>query len=394
MRIVIKRKKVDTQTMFAVFNTKPSFPLCRKCQTPFNYTWRNSRTDIVTLRHISDLGGRKDCTSTDLNSGAAPEMVTEEAGKIPPYKASKCLINSVGHFVASTSNPITGRIDPAGAPELWYVRNFRRQLDTYIKPQLKRPSLSTQGGRYPSGARVECFEGKGVWYPGTVTVSHENETYDVLFDDGDIAQLVFPHMVRFQPIHTDSSLVCCSYGLALAAGVIWPLMGFVYLSGVDSKRRGALVALPALLLGAIGVFAVVIQFFGIFKENRSAGPCTPAWYAAIMAVPWASLVLVGGLSVAKASSMSPSSPGSWLEVSRETSIVESGKLVDIRTDVVRSGPCTGGGYHIDDFPTSKRFQSWGNMILFRQTRAMRRRTCEPSLGRRLSRQICMSIFSV
>ncbi|CAN0550967.1 unnamed protein product, partial [Ectocarpus sp. 12 AP-2014] len=41
VHVVIKRKAVDTRAMYGLFKTKPGVPLCSKCHTPFNYSWRN-----------------------------------------------------------------------------------------------------------------------------------------------------------------------------------------------------------------------------------------------------------------------------------------------------------------------------------------------------------------
>lgn len=305
LQVVIKRKVIDKQAMFAVFKTKPNLPLCSKCQTPLNYTWRNRRKDEVAQQlHGFD----------EIRSGATSAEKAGATGTTPPQIASDSLspLKPIRNLLTSIQNLVKEEgYDYSGAPELWYGREFRRQLETYFKPQLERPSLSTRDDRYPVGARVESFAGKTAWYPGTVTASRENNTYDVCFDNGDVAQHVLQHTVRFQPTHTDSSLVCCFYGLVLAAAVFSPLAGVGMCSGA------ALAAILALLLGVAGVFAVVVQFCAIFRENREAGPWISACFTVVLALPWASLGLLGALSIAKISTAnSHSSVGSWVEVSR------------------------------------------------------------------------------
>lgn len=248
----------------------------------------------------------------EIRSGATLSENAGATGATPPQIASNSLsfFKPIRILLASTQNSVKEEgYDYSRRPELWYGREFNRQLETFFKPQLERPTLSTRDDHYPVGARVECFVGKTAWYPGTVTASRENNTYDVCFDNGDVAQHVLQRTVRFQPIHTDSSLVCCFYGLVLAAAVISPLAGV--------GRGAAFTAVLALLLGLAGVLAVVFQFCAIFRENREAGPWIPACFAVVLALPWASLSLLGGLSIAKISAANNhSSVGSWVEVSR------------------------------------------------------------------------------
>lgn len=303
LQVVIKRKAIDKQSMFAVFQTKPNFPLCRKCQSPFNYTWRNRRMNKVAQQlHGFD----------EIRSGATSAEKAGATGATPPQIASNSLsfFKPIRNILPSKQNSVKEEgYDCSGGLELWYGREFIRQLETYFKPQLNRPSLSTRYDHYPVGARVECFVGKTAWYPGTVTASRENNTYDVCFDNGDVAQHVLQRTVRFQPIHKDSSLVCCFYGLVLAAVVISPLAGV--------GGGAVFTAMLALLLGMAGVLALVVQFYAIYRENREAGPWIPACFAFALALPWASLGLLGGLSIAKLFvANNHSSVGSWVEVSR------------------------------------------------------------------------------
>ena len=215
-----------------------------------------------------------------------------------------------------------GVIDDSTDPELWYGNEFRRQLKTYFNPELERPSLSLRGGRYSIGARVACFAGRDTWYPGAVATSRENNTYDVRYDNGDIAQHVFPHMIRFEPTHSDSALLCCYYGLALAAAATWPLMGVWYFSTTtttttteEAEGMGAVIAVPALMVGVTGTVAVVLQFGAIYRENKSTGLRMMVKYAVVAALPSASLALVGITTIAKA--LHPSSTGSWVKVREE-----------------------------------------------------------------------------
>lgn len=406
VQVVIKRKLVDTRAMYGSFKTKPGVPVCRKCQTPFNYSFRNGRGQLPQQQqqqqqHLleADLSRPTTAASTTMagrnlalsGARAGTDAFVDEAAdtagggvssssptfsysafrtrlmrrKVGPFVDSlgdvvgfvhglvspsrrrrnkNKLIDSGGGGGGTSDNAAAAR--PAAQPELWYGREFRRQLTTYFKPELDRPSLSSPleqgGGRYTVGARVACFAGKDVWYPGAVVASRENNTFDVRYDNGDIAQHVFPHMIRFEPTRRDSRLLCCYYGLALVAAAGWPLAGFLYFSSsssVDATTAGgsttdvasdgvsdvtatatatttaaAVVALPALIVGAAGVVAVVFQFWGIYAENKRTGVFVTAKFGAIFALPSLSLAAVGGLAVTKA--MNPASAGSWVEVKK------------------------------------------------------------------------------
>lgn len=306
--------------MYGAFRTKPDVPLCSKCQTPFNYSWRNEVVENAPLNfawnapassaRVSD--SRTDAVSIDGTLGGTDDPAQ------PLTLAGAKVRGWVRRLVRRGRAMRQGaRARGIGGPELWYGREFQRQLKTYFKPELERPSLSKKGGRYAVGARVACFAGKEAWYPGTVEASRENNTYDVRYDNGDIAQHVFPHMVRFEPTHRDSTLVCFFYGLALAAAAMWPLVGSIYFSTSDSDKgdseRDSIVAAPALVLGLAGVAAVAAQFWAIYSANRIAGFCLTARYAVVIALPPASLTLVGCTAFAKASNSL--SGGSWVEVS-------------------------------------------------------------------------------
>lgn len=372
LKVVIKRKEVDTQAMYGAFRTRPGVPLCRKCETPFNYAWRNGGDSDQSAQQrrqlqLLEAALSRPATAASTAAGSAGSPAGAEGGEdengiknrgVSLAVFAGWLAKAVGfvHALVSPSrrrrdkNKLIdaggggggaggrgGREDGATAeePELWYGREFRRQLTTYFKPELDRPSLSSSlargggggggGGRFPVGARVACFAGKGAWYPGAVAASRENNTYDVRYDNGDIAQHVFPHMIRFEPTRADSRLLCRYYGLALAAAVGWPLSGFWYFSSTaaaaaaassadatTAATAAAAVALPALVIGAAGVVAVGIQFWEIYAENSSTGMCVPAKFAAIFALPALSLAVVGGLAVAKA--LYPASAGSWVQV--------------------------------------------------------------------------------
>ena len=360
VQVVIKRKEVDKQAMYGAFKTKPGVPVCRKCQTPFNYSWRNGGGSDQSPRQQRQRQLREAALSrpaiaaSSAPSAAAPGADADVggggehqgAGRLSFSRVVEILTKALG-FVHALISPSRRRrdknklIDAGGGggggggpgdsnteaePELWYGREFRRQLTTYFKPELERPSLSSPpvvpgggrtggggGGRFPVGARVASFAGKEAWYPGAVVASRENNTYDVRFDNGDIAQHVFPHMIRFEPVHTDSRLLCCYYGLALAAAVAWPLAGFGYFSAAASTAdAAAVVALPALVVGVAGALAVAAQFWEIYAENKSAGLRVTAKFAMIFALPSLSIAVVGGLAVSKA--LNPASTGSWVEV--------------------------------------------------------------------------------
>ncbi|CAM9354981.1 unnamed protein product, partial [Scytosiphon promiscuus] len=308
VQVVIKRKEIDKQAMYGVFKTKPGVPLCRKCHTPFNYSWRNgSGSDQLTQqrqRQLLNAALSQPKTATSLAAGSAGPAgkpmappgtsdtdALEGNGRVYATAFRNVLTRVVGFFHRLVS-PSRRRRDkrPGGLtedgskttpaePELWYGREFRRQLATYFKPELERPSLSSSSargaGRYPVGARVACFAGKAVWYPGAVTASRENNTYDVRYDNGDIAQHVFPHMVRFEPIRADSRLLCRYYGLAVAAAAAWPLAGFWYFSSTTAVETattaGAVVALPAVAVGTAGILSVAAQLWEIYAENTSTG---------------------------------------------------------------------------------------------------------------------------
>lgn len=364
VQVVIKRKEVDRLAMYGAFKTKPGVPVCRKCQTPFNYSWRNGGVSDQSpqqqrQRQLLEAALSRPATAaSSAPSAAVPGTDAdvnkgEEGGQGATRRLSfagflETLTRAAG-FVHALVSPSRRRrdknklIDAGGGggggpgdsstgaePELWYGREFRRQLTTYFKPELERPSLSSpvvhrgtgrtggggggdDGGRYPVGARVACFAGMGAWYPGAVVASRENNTYDVRFDNGDIAQHVFPHMIRFEPIHRDSRLICCYYGLALVTAVAWPLAGFRYFSSTTTTANaGAIVALPALAAGVAGGLAVTVQFWEIYAKNKSAGFGVTAKFAVVFALPSLSLAVVGGLAVSKA--LNPASTGSWVEV--------------------------------------------------------------------------------
>lgn len=348
IQVVIKRKEVDKQAMYGAFKTRPGVPLCGKCHTPFNYSWRSGGDSDQTpqqqrQRQLLEAALSRPATAASSAPSAAPgtdaDVGKDEdqgTGGLSFAGFLGVLTKAVGFMHALVSRSRRRRdknklIDAGGGaeagdaavePELWYGREFRRQLTTYFKPELERPSLSSPlaqgggrmggGGRYPVGARVACFAGKEAWYPGAVVASRENNTYDVRFDNGDIAQHVFPHMIRFEPIHTDSHLLCFYYGLALATAVAWPLAGFGYFYSSTTADATAIVALPALVAGVAGALAVAVQFCEIYAENKSAGLGVTAKFAAIFSLPALSLAVVGGLAVLKA--LNPASSGSWMEV--------------------------------------------------------------------------------
>lgn len=369
LQVVIKRKEVDTQAMYGAFKTKPGVPLCGKCRTPFNYSWRNGTSSDQSAQQLRQQQSRPTTTaSTEAGSarkptpppGAYDTDAPGGNGSIPAAAIRSILTTAVGslHRLVSPSRRrrdknklidaggrgrgdegepggLAGEAADTPEPELWYGREFRRQLATYFKPELERPSLlssSARGqarrsggggggghgerlGRFPVGARVASFAGKPVWYPGAVTASRENNTYDVRYDNGDIAQHVFPHMIRFEPIHEDSRLLCRYYGLAVAAAAAWPLAGSWYFSSTTAgaaKTAGAGVALPAVAVGTAGALAVAGQFWEIYAVNKSTGIWVPAKFGTIFALPSLLLALVGCLAVHK--SLNPASGGSWVEV--------------------------------------------------------------------------------
>lgn len=329
MHVVIKRKIVDKNAMYGDFTALPRVPLCCKCKTPFNYSWRNGGNSDEALQEQNDLLVKHAKPTLQATATDSQDSGTVAHSSNAPLRVLLGLKGKVRNMVGIMrgASELAGRgargpLAGAGTraqPELWYGRDFRRQLKTYFKPELERPSLSPRGGRYPMGTEVACFAGKETWYPGTIAASRENNTYDVRYDNGDIAQHVFPHMVRFAPIHRDSRLLCFYYGLALISAMAWPLAGFGYLSEptsdseAGSATAGTLVATPALALGVAGVWAVMAQFGVIYRENKSAGLPMTLRYAVIVALPSASLALVGGTTMAKVSN--PSSAGSWVEVS-------------------------------------------------------------------------------
>ena len=272
VEVVIKRKKVDTQAMYGAFKTKLALPTCGKCRTPFNYSWRNVRRDEGVHVHADGHGNalsfsRKPPRPTTSSSTCGEDDTAY--GSPAASSRSRMLMKMVGsirNFVLHSREALPeetgekGAVDDSADPELWYGNEFRHQLKTYFNPELERPSLSLRGGRYPIGARVACFAGKDTWYPGAVATSRENNTYDVRYDNGDIAQHVFPHMIRFEPTHSDSGLICCYYGLALAAAAMWPLMGVWYFSTASTSTAaegmGSVVAVPALVVGVLSLIHI------------------------------------------------------------------------------------------------------------------------------------------
>lgn len=324
IQAVIKRKTLDTKAMYGMFKTKPGLPLCEKCHTPFNYSWRNGDPNKSAHQqaHTSEKKMSRSGSAANRRSTDVPFAPTATEFPSVPTRMPGPVRNLMAR-VRKTERVEGGEID--AGPELWYGREFRRQLKTYFKPELERPTLSLRGGRYPVGSRVACFVGKGVWYPGTVATARDNSTYDVRYDNGDIAQHVFPNTIRFQTTHRDSDLLLCYYGLALVASIVWPFTGFLYFSTATadiSGTEGAVVAMPAFALGVAGVLAVGVQFWAIYGENRSAGILIATRYAAIVALPSVSLALVGGMATAKA--LNPSSSGLWVEVRVEISAEISG----------------------------------------------------------------------
>lgn len=341
IQVVMKRKTVDKEAMYADFITKPQVPVCDKCQTPFNYSWRNGGAEEDEIRQHPPLDLKhsrpRTVQSAAFTHGHVVNTITDaacstsdEAKTVPTAGLSMGLNAIAGSIsgllalvqsIGKSGGPEKRRgglgieggktSDANRGPELYYGRDFRRQLSTYFKPQLERPKLVDQGGRYKVGDRVASFAGKQAWYPGQVTASRENNTYDVRYDNGDIAQHVFLHTIRFEPKKTDSALLCWYYGLVLAAAVVWPLTGFGFFSATGSTR-GALVAMPALVLGAAGAVAVAAQFWEIYQQNKSVGLRIAIRYATVIALPSLSLGLVGAVAVAKA--LNPLYTGSWVEV--------------------------------------------------------------------------------
>ncbi|CAN0324131.1 unnamed protein product, partial [Ectocarpus sp. 12 AP-2014] len=313
VHVVIKRKAVDTRAMYGLFKTKPGVPLCSKCHTPFNYSWRNGGGSDKLMQQRQQrlldaaLSRPTSAASTAVAAGSATDPALSAAadgpmdaenGGVAAAAAHRRVLAKAARFIrglcspcrrrrAASSKPFDGRggSDAVEEPELWYGREFRRQLMTYFKPELSRPAAG--GGRYPVGARVACFAGKDAWYPGVVAASRENDTYDVRYDNGNIAQHVFSHMIRFEPVHADSRLTCCYYGLALAAAAAWPLTGSWYFSSTSAATAAAaasaaaLVALPALVVGTAGTLAVAFQFWEIYSDNRSTGLCVATKFAVI-----------------------------------------------------------------------------------------------------------------
>lgn len=330
VQVIIKRKLVDVQAMHGIFRTKQDAPPCNTCHTPFNYVWRHGRADRTPQRfRREDLKQSQQAATSQGSAGSeATSLATigtsstgdagaENPAPVNPLRVS--LRNQISKLIERSRQEWKQAEDEdSSGKELWYGRRFRRDLDTYFKDEVARPSLSTSGGRYPVGSKVACFAGKQAWYPGTVEVSRENSTYDVRYDDGDIAQHVFSHMIRFAPTRWDSKLVFFYWSLALAAAVMWPLVGFLYFSrgknAQDDSEGGLWVAAPALVLGIAGVVAVAAQFWVIYRKNRRAGLCITARYAAIIALPPASLAFTGGMAAAKASAVSTNS---WVEVGQE-----------------------------------------------------------------------------
>lgn len=336
VHVVIKRKTVDKQAMYGDFKTTPNVPRCNKCRTPFDYRWRNGSGADPTVSNNNPKAHGNHLLPTTPMTATITSAVT---AKIEAARADTATVSRVDTGACQPpSIPVGQRLkrwirrtrkrgleigasrDSADQPGLWYGREFHYQLKTYFKPELQRPSLSSSlqggGGQYPVGARIACFAGKQSWYPGTIKTARGNNTYDVRYDNGDIAQHVFPHMIRFEPIHTrDSRLVCLFYGMVLAAAVIWPFVGFRYFSregGSPLSDRGPMVAAPALLLGLAGVTAVTLQWWTIYSGDRSAGLLETARYVAVFGLPSASLAMVGGTALVKAAN--PAISGSWIEV--------------------------------------------------------------------------------
>lgn len=335
LHVVIKHKLVDAKAMYGVFKTTPAVPRCHKCRTPFNYSFRNghgveprdnndSRShnvgNIAAQRNADNKAPAQSERALMASADAISVSYTSTAGDLSstPFSSMRRRVKRWIRRLKQRDLGIGGGRDgnEEQQRELWYGREFHRELKTFFKPELPRPVLPPQDGRYAIGERVACFAGKEAWYPGTIEASRENNTYDVRYNNGDIAQHVFPYMVRFPPIHNrDSRLVCLFYGLMLAAAVMWPIVGFFYWSSDDEtlSSRGPAVAAPALVFGVVGAVAVAVQFWEIYSRNRSAGFCVTARYASAIAATPASLAFVGGTALVKASNASIS--GSWIEVS-------------------------------------------------------------------------------
>lgn len=338
LHVVIKHKSVDKKAMYGVFKTTPAVPRCHKCRTPFNYLFRNGH-GVEPRDNVN--GNKNNRISQNVGTRASPQDASNSVSS-QNNNTSTASTDGLSARYESTTGPLPltpsspmrrrvkrwiqrlkqrglaierGRnVDAKGQRELWYGREFQRELKTFFKPEIPRPVLSSQDAHYTIGTRVACFAGKQAWYPGTIEASRENNTYDVRYDNGDVAQHVFPYMVRFAPIHTqDPPLVCLFYGLTLAAAVVWPIAGYYYWSSDQVlSSRGPAVAAPALVFGVVGVVAVVIEFWKIYGGNRSAGFFVTARYASAIAATPASLALVGGTTLVKASNASTSGP--WIEV--------------------------------------------------------------------------------
>lgn len=331
MCVVMKRKVVDTQAIYGVLKSKPDVPLCTKCRMPCNHVWRDRRVDQAVRcvgrkdpprRSQRVIASDRPAVATVAEGDRDKHPSTGDAHVFAPARTNNTLRAQMSRGLRSLTRfgtRLRQRLEEEGdaRQELWYGKKFQRQLKAFYKPEIPRPSLPERG-RYPCGARVECFAERHVWYPGQVVASRDNETYDVRFDNGDVARHVFAHTIRFAPTRKDSRLACFLYGTALAAAVVWPLVGFQCASSGgtawETSAGVQLAAAPALILGLASLVAVGSNVWAIYRSNSRAGLCLTAWYASIFTLPSASLTLTGAMVMAKGSGHPSAYP--WVQVSQ------------------------------------------------------------------------------
>ncbi|CAN0090105.1 unnamed protein product, partial [Discosporangium mesarthrocarpum] len=303
LAIVVKRKEVDTQSMYTILKPRRVVPSCHKCYTPYNYRRRglplpggsSVSQELPRLGRksrgrqgieagsgqsaLSDSGSQPHLTDSVLPpplAGAAAGEPSLGDGGVTLTDKGRILARKL--LVCKAGRAFLGMGRGSGPPDfrcrdkLWYNGELRKQLKTYYRPQLPGPTLGP-GERYQVGARVLCYANKDVWYPGFVELLRENNTYDVRYENGEVVQHVFPHMIRFQPRHEDSPLIAFLYAMTLATAVVWPLLGFLYYSSTaeDAPALEPLLPVPALVYGLVAAAAVATQFLAIYMADPRAG---------------------------------------------------------------------------------------------------------------------------
>ncbi|CAM9579361.1 unnamed protein product, partial [Choristocarpus tenellus] len=294
LKVVVKRKEIDTQTMYAVVKTVRDAPSCSKCFTPYNYTGRliasRQGPGVRQPRRPHNRAATIDKINIDRKvllaappPHSSPLESELESSNFNPGTAKHNWMSAVIRKPMECFRRHISKHTPLDQQqELWYTTAFRKDLTNYFRPQFPIPALGPQE-QYAIGARVFSCANKNVWYPGLVERSRNNNTYDIRYDNGGVARHVFPEMIRFQPVEHDSPMIVVLYAVALGVFVSWPLVGVLYYSSTaeDAVRLEPLVAVPVLVFGLVACAAVATQFLTMCFRNGEASWSLHASFAAL-----------------------------------------------------------------------------------------------------------------